>query len=501
MDHDLRSIQHARDLAKNGEIAAGKIKNFTKEQIDKILKNVVNECIKNSQRLAEMAVEETGFGNYKDKLYKNHMASSLLYEQIKDKETIGVINADDENGTITIAEPVGLIMGIVPSTNPTSTIFYKSLIALKSRNAIVFSPHPGASKCTLEAVKVVNEAAVEAGAPENIIQAISIGSMQATNELMQANETKLILATGGPAMVKSAYSSGIPAIGVGAGNSPAYIEKSADIKQAVSDIMTSKTFDNGTICASEQSIIVESATKHEVVEEFKANGGYFLTEEETKKVTKTIMNGTNMNPAFVGKEASYIAEKANISIPSGTKVLIGKQEGVGPEWPLSYEKLTCVLAYYEVEDYREACSLSNKLLQNGIGHTMSIHTQDKEIIKELSVLPASRILVNTGGTTGGTGLTTNLAISLTLGCGTIGGSSESENIGSEHLINIKKIAYGNIATSELVEKDELFKKNFSDSNLVTDNKSCHISGLDLGKELDVSDLEDIIKMMMDALNN
>ena len=463
MDYDLLTIQEARELARRGEVAAKALREFTVEQIDKILVKMVEEAEKNAECLAEMAVNETGFGVVKDKLYKNHMASALLYEEIKDKKTIGVIGADPEKQMITYAEPLGLLMGIVPSTNPTSTVIYKSMIALKSRNAIVFSPHPSALKCTLAAVKLMNDAVVAAGGPENAIQGISKPSMEATDALMKAKEIKLIIATGGPAMVKAAYSAGKPAIGVGAGNSPAYIERSADVEKAVRNIIASKTFDNGTICASEQSIIVEHCNRDKVVAELKRQGGYFMTKEETDKVCQLLFRGSHsMNPKFVGRSPQVIADAADIEIPYGTKVLIGEQKGVGDKWPLSYEKLTTVLGFYTVEDWHEACELSIELLQNGIGHTMSLHTEDKKVARNFSIKPASRILINTGGTMGGTGLSTSLSIALTLGCGSWGGSSISENVGPEHLINTKKLVYGLVDCDKLVEKDDLFRKYHPD---------------------------------------
>lgn len=350
-------------------------------------------------------------------------------------------------------------MGIVPSTNPTSTVLYKSMIAIKSRNAIVFSPHPSALKCTLRAVEIVHEAAVKAGAPENIVQGISLASIEATNTLMRADEVKLIIATGGPAMVKAAYSAGKPAIGVGAGNSPAFIERSADIQKAVTNIMASKTFDNGTVCASEQSIIVEHCNREAVIAEFKKQGAYFMTQEETDKVCKILFNnGHAMNAKFVGRSAKVIADACGISIPANTRVLVGEQFGVGDKWPLSYEKLTSVLGFYTVADWKEACTLSIELLQNGIGHTMSLHTEDKNVAMKFSIKPASRILINTGGTMGGVGLSTGLSIAFTLGCGTLGGSSVSENVGPEHLINLKKLVYGIVDADKLAENDEIYQK-------------------------------------------
>lgn len=478
LDFDLRSIQAARELCRKGSIAAKQIKNYSYEQIDRIIYAVMEAAEKNAKVLAEMAVEETGFGRVEDKIYKNHMASGLLYEEIKNKQTIGVIEVCEEKQMIAVADPVGLIMGIVPSTNPTSTVIYKSMIALKSRNAIVFSPHPSALKCTLKAVEIINKAAVEAGAPDNVVQCIELATMEATNTVMHSEEVKLVIATGGPAMVKAAYSAGKPAIGVGAGNSPAYIERTADIHKAVTNIMASKTFDNGTICASEQSIIVEKCNREKVIEEFKKQGAYFMKKEETDKVCALLFkNGTSMNPKFVGRSPEVIAAAANIHIPVGTRVLIGEQFGVGPQWPLSYEKLTTVLAFYTVNDWEEACELSIELLQNGIGHTMSLHTEDKDIAREFTIKPASRILINTGGTMGGTGLSTGLSIALTLGCGTYGGSSVSENVGPEHLINVKRLVYGTKDCATLVDDDPIFQKYHGSQ------KSCEHSATEHKNEL------------------
>lgn len=457
MDYDLRSIQEARNLAKLGNIATKKLANYTQEQIDKILRNMVKVAKENAVSLAKMAVEETGFGKVKDKTYKNHMASVLLYEDIKNMKTVGIIHEDYANQVMDIAEPMGLLMGIVPSTNPTSTAIFKSIIAIKARNAIVFSPHPSALKCTLKAATLMYNAAVEAGAPENVIQCISTPSIEATNTLMKSDEVKMIIATGGPGMVKASYSAGKPALGVGAGNSPAYIERTANIEKAVKNIIASKTFDYGTICASEQSIIVEHCNRDAVIQEFKKNGAYFMTKEETDKVCKLLFKGgLAMNAKFVGRSPQVIAEAADFSIPQGTTVLIGEQEGVGKDYPLSHEKLTTVLAFYTVKDWHEACELSIELLQNGIGHTMSIHTEDKNIALEFTKKPASRILVNTGSAMGGTGASTGLLTSFTLGCGTWGGSSVSENVGPMNLINIKRIAYGTKDATSLYETDPSF---------------------------------------------
>jgi acetaldehyde dehydrogenase (acetylating) len=442
-DHDLRSVQEARDLARLGEKAAEALSTFTEGQIDAILRSMVNVAEENSHELAQMANAETGFGKIEDKMFKNHLASTVLYESTRSMKTIGVMKEDPASGIIEIAEPVGLLMGIVPSTNPTSTVIFKSIIAVKSRNAIVFSPHPSAAKCTYKAAALMAEAAVRAGAPASVVACLSMPTMEAASELMECDEVKLIIATGGPGMVKASYSAGKPALGVGAGNSPAYIERTADVRKAVTDIVTSKTFDYGTICASEQSVICEESNRDAVVAEFKRLGGYFMTEKETRKVCEALFKkGHAMNADLVGRSPQVIAEAAGISIPDGTSVLLGPQGGVGNDWPLSYEKLTTALAFYVVKDWMEACHLCIDLLQNGIGHTLSIHTEDPEIVMKFSIKPSSRILVNTGSTMGSTGASTGLQPSFTLGCGTWGGSSVSENVGPQHLINIKRIAYG-----------------------------------------------------------
>ena len=502
-DHDLRSIQEARNLARLGKIATEQIADFTEGQINRILCNMVRVAEENAVCLAKMAVEETGFGKVEDKTYKNHMASTIVYNAIKDMKTIGVISENTANKVIDIAEPVGLIMGIVPSTNPTSTAIYKAIIAIKSRNAIVFSPHPAALKCTMKAITLMNDAAVAAGAPANIISGMSTLSVGATNELMKCKEVSMIIATGGPGMVKAAYSAGKPALGVGAGNSPAYIEKTANVSQAVKNIISSKTFDNGTICASEQSIIVEECNHDQVVAELKKQGGYFMTPEEIAKVCDLLFkNGHTMSAKFVGRSPQVIAAASGISIPEGTKVLIGEQQGVGDAYPLSFEKLTTVLAFYIVKDWHEACDLSIKLLQNGIGHTMSIHTEDEDMVMKFAKKPAARILVNTGGTQGGTGLSTGLLPAFTLGCGTWGGSSVSENVGPMHLINIKRVAYGIKDCSTLASADPTFNhpELFSSNETQRAVGCCATSPDSYAASSDCTDNEKLLKLVNELVN-
>ncbi len=492
-DYDLRSIQAVRDLARLGKTASEQIAEYTEEQIDKILRNMVKAAKENAVQLAKMAVEETGFGKVADKTYKNHLASTILYQSIKDMKTIGVIRNDEVNQVMDVAEPVGLVMGIIPSTNPTSTAIFKAMIAIKSRNAIVFSPHPSAAKCTMKAAEIMNKAAVEAGAPANIVGCISMPSMNATNELMACKEVKMIIATGGPGLVKAAYSAGKPALGVGAGNCPAYIERTANVQKAVTNILASKTFDYGTICASEQSVVVEECNREQVVAEFKKQGAYFMSPEETAKVCKLLFkNGHAMNAKFVGRSPQVIADAAGFAIPEGTKVLIGEQQGVGPSDPLSYEKLTSVLAFYTVKNWEEACNLCIQLLQNGIGHSMSLHTEDKDMVMKFAKKPASRILVNTGSTQGGTGASTGLMPSFTLGCGTWGGSSVSENVSPVHLINIKRVAYGLRDCSTLASADPTF--DYPELSLSSCD-SCNEGAASLPSEFDIANNEQLAKLI------
>lgn len=444
LDYDLQTVQEARNLARQAQKAEDVFCKFTNEQVDRILQNMVRVAEENAAKLARMAVEETGFGKVEDKIIKNQVASRDVYNYIKDMKTIGVIHEDTVNRITEIGEPVGVVLGIIPSTNPTSTVIYNAMIALKARNTIVFSPHPAALKCTVEAARLMAEAAETAGAPLGTISTITHPSMGATNELMHSEEVKMIIATGGLAMVKAAYSCGKPALGVGPGNGPSYIERTADVKKSVEDIMLSKTFDYGTICASEQSIVVEECNRTQVVEEFKRQGGYFMTKEETDKVCQLLFkNGHAMNAKFVGRSPQVIADAAGITIPAGTRVLIGEQDGVGNGYPLSYEKLTSVLGFYTVRDWQDACDLCIRLLKNcGLGHTMSIHTEDPEIVRRFYEKPVFRIIVNTPATQGGTGISTGLAPAFTLGCGTWGGSATADNVTPLHLMNIKRVAYG-----------------------------------------------------------
>ncbi|BBA52870.1 alcohol dehydrogenase [Fusobacterium varium] len=459
MDKDLLSIQQVRDLLKAAKTAQAIYAEFTQEQVDKVVEAMSMEVRKYAEKLAKMANEETGFGKWQDKVIKNKFAAEIVYESIKGMKTIGIL--DEKDSVMDVAVPVGVVAGLIPSTNPTSTVIYKTLVALKAGNGIVISPHPNAKKCIIETVEILRKAAYEAGAPEGLIGVIEIPTMEATAELMKHKDTALILATGGEAMVRAAYSSGTPAIGVGPGNGPAYIEKTADVKKAVKRIMDSKTFDNGVICASEQSIIVEPSNKQEVMDELKKQGGYFLTEEQSEKLGKFILraNGT-MNPQIVGKDAQTLAKLAGIEIPAETRVLLSEQSTVSKSNPYSREKLTTILAFYTAENWEKACERAIELLMNeGKGHTMIIHTENKELVKEFALKkPVSRLLINTPGSLGGIGGSTNLAPALTLGCGAVGGSSTSDNVTPMNLLNIRKVGWG---VKELEDFRE--KKNCSSS--------------------------------------
>ncbi|WGU94178.1 acetaldehyde dehydrogenase (acetylating) [Paenibacillus dendritiformis] len=455
LDKDLRSIQEVRNLIKKAKEAQAQLATMSQEQIDAIVKAIADAGYQNREKLAKMANEETGFGRWQDKIIKNAFASKQVYDSIKDMKTVGVLKEDKAHKVMEVAVPVGVIAGLIPSTNPTSTVIYKALIALKAGNSIVFSPHPNALKCILETVKIISEAAVNAGCPEGAIAAMTVPTIQGTDQLMKHDDVALILATGGTAMVKAAYSSGTPAIGVGPGNGPAFIEKSANIPLAVKRIMDSKTFDNGTICASEQSVVVEACSKDAVIAEFKKQGAHFLSAVEAAQLGKFIMraNGT-MNPQIVGRSVEHIAKLANLDIPAGTRVLIAEETRVGRNVPYSREKLAPILAFYTEDSWEAACERCIEILNGeGAGHTMVIHSENEEIVREFALKkPVSRLLVNTPGTLGGIGATTAIAPALTLGCGAVGGSSTSDNISPLNLLNIRRVAYGLREIEDLTEK-------------------------------------------------
>ena len=439
---DIESLEKAITRIKKAQEKYGK---FSQEQVDKIFKAAALAA--NSARipLAEMAVEETGMGLVEDKVIKNHYATEYIYNAYKNTKTCGVIEENEAYGIKKIAEPIGVIAAVIPTTNPTSTVIFKTLIALKTRNGIIISPHPRAKKSSIAAAKIILEAAVKAGAPEGIIGWIDSPSLDLTNMVMKESDT--ILATGGPGMVKAAYSSGKPAIGVGAGNVPAIIDESADILLAVNSIIHSKTFDNGMICASEQSVIVLDSIYEKVKQEFIDRGCYLLNREETEKVRKTIIINGALNSKIVGQKAYTIASLAGIEVPESTKILIGEVESVEPSEEFAHEKLSPVLAMYKANNFDEALEKAEKLIEDGgLGHTSSLyintHTQTEKIEKFSHRMKTGRILINTPSSQGGIGDLYNfkLAPSLTLGCGSWGGNSVSENVGVKHLLNIKTIA-------------------------------------------------------------
>ncbi|MBR0415186.1 MAG: acetaldehyde dehydrogenase (acetylating) [Clostridia bacterium] len=445
LDRDLQSIQEVRDLIANAKKAQQVLATYSQDKVDKLICEIAKACAAESERLAKMAVEETGFGVWQDKVLKNLLGSTITYDYCKDMKTVGIIKECEDCGLMEVGVPMGIVAALIPSTNPTSTTMYKSIISIKAGNAIIISPHPNAKGCILETVKIIRNTIEKMGAPADIVQSISLTTIDATNTLLKSRDIGVILATGGEAMVRAAYSSGNPAIGVGPGNGPAYIERTADIPLAVKRIFDSKTFDNGTICASEQSIVTEKCIKDQVVEEVKKQGGYFLNAEETKKLSGFILraNGT-MNPKIVGKSAKVIADMAGFSIPEGTRVLVSEQTTVAKDNPYSREKLCPILAFYTEPSWEAACERCMQILYNeGVGHTMTIHSRDKNVIKEFALKkPVSRLLVNTPGALGGTGATTALAPALTLGCGAVGGSATSDNITPLNLINIRRVAYG-----------------------------------------------------------
>ncbi len=445
LDKDLQSIQEVRGMMKKAVAAQKEFQDWDQARVDALVKAIADACIANAEPLAKMAHEETGFGIWQDKVIKNLLGSKLTYEYIKDMKTVGVIREDREKRLMEIAVPVGVVAALIPSTNPTSTTMYKTLISVKAGNAIIVSPHPNAKKCILETVRIIQEAAKAAGAPDGLIQCVELTTIQATNTLMQHPDTGIILATGGTPMVKAAYSSGNPALGVGPGNGPSFIERSANIPEAVKHILDSKTFDNGTICASEQSIVTERCIADEVRAEVKRQGGYFMTEEQSKRVEKMIMRANNtMNPAIVGKSVQAIAKMAGITVPKDARVLVSEQTEVGPGNPYSREKLCPILAFFVEDTWEKCCEKSIAILQNeGAGHTMTIHSSNTEIIRQFALKkPVSRLLVNTPGSLGGVGATTNLAPALTLGCGAVGGSATSDNVNPMNLFNLRRVAWG-----------------------------------------------------------
>src|SRR6478672_8367354 len=443
-DRDLASIAEARALARRAKQAWLEVAEFDQARIDAIVDAMAAAATAQAEAFARLAVEETGYGVVEDKVQKNLFSSQKVYQFIRPMKTVGVIARHEDRRVVEIAEPFGVVAAVIPTTNPTSTAIYKILIALKARCTIVISPHPQAVKCITRVAEVMDEAARRAGAPVGSINWMTTVTLEGTQELMKQRDVAVILATGGMGLVRAAYSAGKPAYGVGPGNAPAFIERSANVKKAVHDIITGKTFDNGVLCSSENSVVVDQPIADEVRREFQAQGGYFMNAAEMDALARMLVTPQRLpNPALVGKTATFIAEKCGIKVPPETRVLIAPLQGVGRDYPLSIEKLCPVLSFYVVSDWREGCERCKEILRyGGMGHTMSIHSQNDQVILEFGLKkPAFRIVVNTPTTHGSIGLTTGLDPAMTLGCGGYGGNITSDNISPRHLLNIKRLAY------------------------------------------------------------
>ena len=444
LDNDLQSVQEVRDLLTKAKEAQLAFRAYSQAQVDRIVQAMADAGFANAEHLGQIAYEETGFGKPEDKKTKNEFATKRVYESIKDLKTVGVIREDREKQIVEIGEPMGIVAALIPSTNPTSTVMFKAIISVKGRNGFVASPHPRAAKCTLEAARIVAEAAERAGAPHGLIACMSAPSIEGTNELMRHKLTAVILATGSNPMVRAAYSSGKPALGVGSGNVPAFIERTANIKKAVADIVSGKMFDWGVLCSTESGVIIDSPVKPHVIEEFKKLKGYFVNPDEKEKLIRIMFDPKGaINPDVVGKPPAFIAHKAGFEVPADTSCLIAELPDVGKEYPLSREKLSPVLAMFTADGWREGCERCIEMLEfGGLGHTMVIHSSDREIIMKFALeKPACRILVNTQAALGAVGYTNELPPSMTLGPGTFGKSIISENVSAKHLINVKRLAF------------------------------------------------------------
>src|SRR5690349_11564489 len=443
-DRDLASIAEARALARRAKQAWLELAEFGQERIDAVVEAMASAATAQAEAFARLAVEETGYGVVEDKIQKNLFSSQKVYAFIRPMKTVGVVARYDDRKVVEIAEPFGVVAAVIPTTNPTSTAIYKILIALKARCTIVISPHPQAVKCITRVAEVMEEAARRAGAPAGSINWMTIVTLEGTQELMKQRDVAVILATGGMGLVRAAYSAGKPAYGVGPGNAPAFIERTANVKKAVHDVITGKTFDNGVLCSSENSVVVDEPIADEVKREFQAQGGYFMNAADIDAVAKLLVTPQRVpDPALVGKPAVYIAEKCGVRVPAETRVLLAPLSGVGRDFPLSIEKLCPVLSYYIVRDWREGCERCKQILRyGGMGHTMSIHSQNEQVILEFGLhKPAFRIVVNSPTTHGSVGLSTGLDPAMTLGCGGYGGNITSGNISPRHLLNIKRLAF------------------------------------------------------------
>ena len=455
-DQDLDSIRDARNQTRRAQTAQVILGELSQERIDLIVTAAANAAAQQAKPFAKLAVEETGYGNEPDKVRKNLFAAETIFQFILPMPTVGVVRRLDAKRVVEIAEPFGVVAAVIPSTNPTSTAIYKILICLKARCAVVLSPHPSAVRCINRVAEVMNKAAISAGAPEGAVNCMTSVTLEGTQELMGRREVALVLATGGLGLVRAAYSSGKPAYGVGPGNAPAYVERTADLPKAVTDIITGKTFDNGVLCSSENSVVADEAISGEIQREFERQGGYFLNDQQVRLLESALITSEGLpNPKLVGKTALEIAGHTGIEVPDDTKVIIAPLAGVGRAYPLSIEKLCPVLSFYVVPDWRAGCERCTEILRyGGMGHTMSIHSKNEQIILEFGLRkPAFRIVVNTPTTLGSIGMTTGLAPSMTLGCGGHGGNITSDNLTPQHLLNIKRLAYETTPSVQLPGPD------------------------------------------------
>ena len=441
-DKDLVAQQEARDAVEAASFAFRSVAQFSQSKIDEICEAMAKAALAESARLGKLANEETGFGNADDKREKNRFAAEDVWNYFRSLKTVGVVN--ETESIVEIASPRGVVAAIVPSTNPTSTAIFKIIIAIKSRNTIVLSPHPSATGCIAETARVMREAAVKSGLPGDAIICLTTSTIEGTETLMKHKKTAVILATGGTGLVRAAYSSGKPAFGVGPGNVPVFIERSANVAKAVSDILTSTCFDNGTICASEQSVVVDAPVADQVREQFKQQGGHFLSKADADAVAKVLLTPQRtLNAAIVGKSAAFIANLAGISIPDGTRCLLADCGGVGRDYPWSIEKLSPTLAFFVVDGVEAGANQCQQILQfGGMGHTAGMHTQDRAMaIRYGEQMPAARVVINSPTTHGAIGFSTDLPPSMTLGCGSWGGNVTSDNISPHHLMDIKRVAF------------------------------------------------------------
>ena len=456
-DKDLRSLQEVRQKVQSAYDAFLQYRDYSQEQVDAIVDRVAQVARENAVSLAELAVEETGYGNVRDKIAKNLLNSDTLHRYIRPLKTAGIVSEDEERGVIEIAEPMGVVAAILPTTNPTSTVFYKVLIALKARNAIVISPHPRARRCTCEASALLAKAAVDAGAPAGIVQCVNEATIDGTNELMRHRRTAIVLSTGGSGIVRAAYSSGKPALGVGPGNVPVLIDSTANVEDSVRQVVDGKSFDFGTVCSSEQTLVVEERHREETWRALAAHGAYLCDAEQGKALQKLLITPKfGINPDCVGQSPQKIAQMAGFQIPESERILAVEIRGVGREHPLSMEKLSPVLSVLFVPSFEagiEACA--GILNFGGRGHTCVIYSSSRENVKKYGMrMPAYRVLVNTPAPQGSVGITTNVAPAMTLGCGAVAGNSTSDNVTPMHLINIKRIAFKVRETEEAFTSPE-----------------------------------------------